>query len=213
MFAIGCKSTAIDAGGSDDPTSIMVAGFYDEHMYVWNHQYLSEEGYKRREGQNHYDSYLARGELTICPVGQDLRLVMDVIRNIDSSKLSGIAIDPYRMKAFKHQIEQGELITDDPFAKVRVVDCPQNWKMSSFIAEADRMIFQGLIHHNGNSMLRWNIANAKIAEKGRAVALEKPDNIAWSKDKIDGAICLVMVLMGRNELPEALGADVSWWIG
>lgn len=195
-----------DAGASDDPTSCMVLGEKDDLIYVWCQQYLSEEGYKRREGQTDYDAFIARGELVICPVGQDLMKVMSLVDDLHSTgKLRGLSVDPYKMKAFKNQLESSNQIT--------VYDAPQNWKMGSFIAEADRLIYQGKIRHNGNHMLRWNMGNARLVEKGNAVALEKPQSLAWSKDKIDGAITLIMCLMGRAELPKSLGGDVSWMIG
>lgn len=65
--------------------------------------------------------------------------------------------------------------------------------MTPYILDAERDVFQGIFHHPGSPMLRWNIKNTAVEETSNG-ALRLSKATGHQNNKIDGAICLVMAL-------------------
>ena len=73
--------------------------------------------------------------------------------------------------------------------------------MSRHIIKTDRLLHENRLFHCGGPMLRFNVENGRLAERGRGVALVKPGEIKSSRLKIDGLVCLVMAIAACEERP------------
>ena len=193
----------IDAGGSDDMTAIVVVGENAGQYQVWSHQWVHRDGYERRKNQSPLDEAVAAGELTVFDVaGQDLADMRElIIDKIAKYKMSGIGYDAYKLVTFAKSLDE-EL-------PCIVKPVPQGWKLSPHIMYTDRFLHEGKIKHSGKPLLRFNMQNAQIRERGQAVALSKPAGVGRS-GKIDGAVCMVNAFAVQSE---NVTVDVSAWIG
>lgn len=180
----------IDAGYRDDPSAMLVLGRLrsnpEQHL-VWSRQWLHEDGYNKRKKHNEYDTYIAAGELVVSNLeGGDIAGIMELVGHIKRhARIAGVGYDPHKLK---------EVVEDLEEIGLTVYAIPQGWKMSSYLIATDRMLYEGKLRHPGSPMLRWNVSNGQLSERGRAMALTKPDDIGVSKFKIDGLVCLVMAI-------------------
>lgn len=185
----------IDAGLKDDATALVVLGVTGERHFVWSQQWLHQDGYDLRAGQVHYDEFISGGELKIVQnVGEDLADIYELITGkiLKSGKLSSVAVDQHKLTG---------LITDLEAQGVDVVSVPQGWQLTRFIIHTDRLIHEGKLTHWGGEMLRFNMQNVQLSERGRGLALTKPNEMWRGAFKIDGAVCLVMAIAATQEAP------------
>jgi phage terminase large subunit-like protein len=91
-------------------------------------------------------------------------------------------------------VEEG--IEMDPFGQGFV-------SMSGPIKNAEVLVKKRLLHHGGNSMLRWMVGNVVVKK-------DDAENVKFSKakagDKIDGVVALIMAL---GEKMTVENSDVS----
>lgn len=186
---------SIDAGGRDDPTCLGVLGETEDGTLLWwAHQWLHEDGYEKRRGAVPLDEFVASKDLTI--VDQDngdlaaLEAVVDDIRD----SIAAVGVDPYGLREVVRRLEEKGLT---------VHGIPQGWRMTPHIHEAARMVHGGNFQQYGGPLMRWNIENCRLQERGEAVSLTKPSGASVGSQKIDGAVTLVMALAVHAESPRA----------
>lgn len=184
----------LDAGLKDDATALVVLGVVGDRHFVWSRQWVHRDGYEMRKTQVEYDAFIDHGELVITDtVGEDLAAVYDHILDISKSgKLASVCVDQHKLTG---------LISDLEAQGIDVVAIPQGWQMTRFIIHTDRLMHEGKLTHWGGPMLRFNMQNVQLVERGRGVALTKPSEIKTGSLKIDGAVCLVMAVAGTLEAP------------
>lgn len=189
----------IDAGVRDDATALLVLGSRGdgdtEELRVWSHQWLHRDGYDKRKNQAPYDDFIEAGELTTCTRdGQDLAemlgLIEDKINN--SGTLAAIGVDQHKLIDTITQLED---------MGITVLAIPQGWQISKYIIKTDRLVHEGRLRQFGEPMLRFNVENGQLQERGRGLVMTKPGDVGVSKHKIDGLVCLVMAIAAMTEEP------------
>jgi phage terminase large subunit-like protein len=186
----------VDAGVRDDPTAIVVLGLEsDDRFLVWSHQWLHADGFNKRKDHAPYELFRDAGELTVCDrEGQDtFELVSMIVEKLlPTEKLAAVGVDIYKLAGLIQALEAKD---------IDVLAVPQGWQMGKFIIQTDRMIHEGKIRHFGGPMLRFNVENGQVQERGRGLALTKPGEVSVSKLKIDGLVCLIMAIAANMEKP------------
>lgn len=194
----------IDAGGRDDLTSIVVLarqGDYEdgkERYQVWAHQWLHRDGYNKRKEHVAYDEFSEAGELTIYDKpGQGKAELLEMVKRLEANgTLGAVGLDPYDLlQEVRYLREEG----------ITVHEIEQGWRMTPYIYIVDHALHAGKVTHPGGPLLRYNVENGQLQERGRAVALTKPEDIGSSKYKIDGLACLVMSFAALQKEPDAGG--------
>jgi len=190
-----CSSlfVSVDAGGFDDPTCVGVLGTTeDDRLLFWSHQWVHRSGYEKRRSAIPLDEFVQAGDLTITDrPGADLGAVEGLIESL-GDKVAAVAVDPYGLAEMTKRLEARGL---------KVLGIHQGWKMSPHVYAAERVIQERRIRHHGGPLLRFNIENARLEERGNAVSLVKPSGASVGSRKIDGAIALVMAIAVQVEAP------------
>ncbi len=160
---------------------------YDLRASFW----LPEANLAGRVGRDHvpYDRWAADGWITLTPgnrVDQE-RLLADIVAQ-PNTRVVGIDRWNTAWLTPKLQAEGFE-----------VVEVGQGY--ASLSAPAKRLeadIAAGLVHHDGNPVLRWMVANAVASQD--AAGNIKPDR-ARSSDKIDGVAAWLDALVAMASVP------------
>ncbi|RRQ19910.1 hypothetical protein D6C00_14185 [Thiohalobacter thiocyanaticus] len=173
---------AVDAGGRDDPSVLLVMGQTKGGDYlVWAHQWLHRDGYLKRRETVPYAEFEAAGDLTVFDE-PDADITAITSKILDLSPVN-TAVDPYGLKTLVETLERrGRDVTG----------IPQGWKLSPHIDYTERLIYAGRITHHGGPMLRWNIGNARAEDRHGARSMTKPSGASVGPEKIDGCLCLIM---------------------
>jgi phage terminase large subunit-like protein len=83
---------------------------------------------------------------------------------------------------------------------LRLLDTPQGFGLNESIRSVSKLIADGKLAHGGNAILTWMMDNAVLrAGRNQEVRLDKEA----AKDKIDGAVALVMANGRRIAQPAA----------
>ena len=180
----------IDAGYRGDPSALLVYGVVDENLHlVWSQQWLHVDAYKIYRDFISMDDFVESGELIIGETeNADVVGILELMDQINNTgKLIAVGVDPAKLQTVSQKMEENGIV---------VVAIPQGWRMNPYIIDTERLLYSGSIKHAYRPMLRWNVENTKLAERGQAKALVKPLDIPGSKDsrKIDGLVCLVMAV-------------------
>lgn len=185
----------VDAGGMNDATALLIIGQMPDGAYqVWAHQWFCQQGYLEHCEHNEYDQWITEGELSVVDEpGDDLKEVFDMIwRLYATARLAAVGVDPYGLHELAKQLEA---------RGANVFGIRQGWQLTPHIDAIERICFSGMLRQFGGSMLRWNIHNARLEERSGAKTLGKPQGAAMGKDKIDGAVCLVLAGAVITESP------------
>ena len=180
---IGC-----DAGGLDDLSAIAALGrTADGQFLLWTHQWISDQGYRKRASVNDYDAFIAAGELTRFTGGAgDVAGFVDVVKLAEaSSKLSTIGINSYGAT------ELGEAFVD---VRAELLSVPQGWRLTPTLSWVERRLAEGTLQHSGSSLMQWNIGNAVVTRNGNAVSISKATVVGAGK--IDGVAAMLNAVAG-----------------
>lgn len=181
----------LDAGGLDDFTSLAVVGeTEDGQTLLWVHSWLHQSGYDKRAASTPLAEFKAAGDLTVFEnVNEDLDQVEAVVDDIREHVVAA-GVDPHGLRELVRRMEEKGLT---------VVGIPQGWKMSPHIHQTVRDIHGGSLRQYGGPLTRWCVSNARITERGQAVALTKPNAASVSALKIDAVVAAVMALAVKAE--------------
>jgi phage terminase large subunit-like protein len=107
-------------------------------------------------------------------------------------RVEGIAIDPWNSVGTQTRLlEEG----------LPVVRFRQGYaSLSPAMKETERLILSGQLRHDGNPVMRWCVANTAVAMDPAGNI--KPDR-ARSREKIDGAVALIMAIGVASASPGA----------
>ena len=179
-------AVGIDVGGADDLSAMAALAMSQTGLYrLWTHCWISERGFFKRIDTTPMAEARERGELTVVDnVGEDAdQIVERVLRVWEEGNLLAVGCDPYSMKepAAKIEAETG----------FEVLAVPQNWRMSPWLDAFERALLRKKLMHHRSGLMRWQIQNAHVAQRGEARALVKPDGAVDSGRKIDAVVASV----------------------
>lgn len=180
----------VDAGYREDPSAMVIYGVMDDDRHlVCCRQWLHVDAYKKAREKVPYDDFIASGELVIGDTeNADVVGIYDLALQVyNTGKLIAVGVDAAKLKAIVTKLEDQGII---------VVAIPQGWRLNPHLIETERLLYAGTIRHPPMPMLRWNIENGYLSERGQARALVKPVDAKGHSDirKIDGLVCLVMAV-------------------
>lgn len=191
----------VDLALNGDLTAVVVAWRRDDGaITIVPFFYLPDDGLDERASQDGapYVDWKRDGYLRTTPGAvTDLDAVEDFIRELCASNdVREIAFDPHFARTMMQRLY------DDGLPAIEFRQAPLT--MSPAIAELERAVLGGTLHHSGHPILRQHFDNV-------AVKIGNTD-LKWMmkatrRDRIDGAIAAVMAI-GRaaaNDNPK------SWW--
>jgi phage terminase large subunit-like protein len=164
------------------------------HYYVFSHFYLPEAALI--DGRNaSYETWHAGNWITATP-GEVIdfeAIQQDILGDATHHTVIDVAYDPWQALKLA-----GELAAHDiPVIEYR----PTVANFSPAMKEIDALVRQRRLHHDGNPVLRWNVACVEVAEdyKGNIFPRKDRDD---PQQKIDGLVALLMA-MGRRMVIES----------
>ena len=178
----------LDLAAVEDVTAfVMVFPMDDESIKVVPKLFVSEAAVERRRNQTggSYDAFVANKELIVTEGNStDYNVIQKTILECaEMFDIQSIAFDRWNSNSLVQQLTDKGLEMD-PFGQGFI-------SMTAPIKNAEVLVKKRLLHHGGNGMLRWMIANV-VTKKDDA------ENIKFSKakagDKIDGIIAMIMAL-------------------
>lgn len=164
------------------------------HYYVFAQFYLPEATVM--DGRNaSYGTWQAQNWIT-CTPGEVIdfdRIEADVLQDATNHQILDVAYDPWQALKLASELSQRDI----PVIEYR----PTVANFSPAMKEIDALVRQRRLHHDGNPVLRWNIASCEVAEdfKGNIYPRKDRDN---PQQKIDGLVALLMA-MGRRMVLES----------
>ena len=202
---------SVDLGYRDDPSAIAVMGerTIDDEVYytIWSQQYLHKDGYNKRREHVPYDDFIASGELLVSERDNNdmVEMTKIVFELKDTGRLAAVGVDPMGLIEFAATLEA---------KKIEVIGIKQGYQMNPSLISFERNLYGGKIVHGGKPMLRWNIGNGQLQERGQAMALTKPSDMKGGSQKIDGLVCCVMCMALADD-PEIKpkNLDIAGMIG
>lgn len=170
-------------------------GIYDVLMRFW----VPEEGIRHRSqiDKAPYEVFERAGDIIAIPgTAIDQRYVKaEIERLMLEYNIREVAFDRWNAQQISGELgEEGYTVV--PFGQGMA-------SMSEPTKEFERMVLAGRIRHGGQQVLRWNIDNLAVARD--AAGNIKPDK-ANSKEKIDGAVALIMALARARVNRSSVGA-------
>lgn len=200
----------IDGGGLDDLLGLAVlgretgSGRWLLWAHAWAHQIVLE---RRKEIASALRDFESAGDLTIVSrPGDDVQQVADLVCRLRDEGLlpqdKAIGVDAAGIGDIVDELMQpGRDITMD-----QIVAVSQGWRLNGAIKTTERKVAGGEILHGGQALMNWCVGNARIEDKGNAVAVTKQ---ASGKAKIDPlmAVFNAVSLMALNPA----GKGRSFW--
>jgi len=164
------------------------------HYYVFAQFYLPES--TLFDGRNaSYGTWHEQNWITGTP-GEVIdfdRIQADILQDATDHQVLDVAYDPWQALKLASDLTQ----RDVPCIEYR----PTVANFSPAMKEIDALVRQRRLHHNGNPVLRWNIACVEVAEDFKGNIFPRKDR-GNPQIKIDGLIALLMA-MGRRMALEA----------
>lgn len=164
------------------------------HYYVFAQFYLPES--TLFDGRNaSYGTWHEQNWITGTP-GEVIdfdRIQADILQDATDHQILDVAYDPWQALKLASDLSQ----RDVPCIEYR----PTVANFSPAMKEIDALVRQRRLHHNGNPVLRWNIACVEVAEDFKGNIFPRKDR-ANPLQKIDGLVALLMA-MGRRMALEA----------
>jgi len=200
----------VDGGGLDDLLGLNVIGRerltrrWLTWSHAWAHKIVLE---RRKEIAAQLLDFQKDGDLTIVEQpGDDVRAVADIICRIRDSGLlpekQSIGVDAAGIGDIVDELTTEERgITMD-----QIVAVSQGWRLNGAVKTAERKVAGRELVHGGQPLMAWCVGNAKVEDKGNAVAITKQ---ASGKAKIDPLMAMfdAVFLMALNPAAMMIGDD------
>lgn len=191
-------TAGVDGGGLDDLLGLVVIGrTADGKWLLWVHAWASPQVLQRRKDiAAKLEDLEKAGDLTIAPIGDDIRAVADVIEQCeDAGLLERIGVDPIGIGALIDELAARGIEEN------RIVAVPQGYKLNGAIKTMERKLASREIVHGGQPLMAWCVQNAKPELRGSAIVITK--QVAGS-GKIDALMAAfnAVALMSLNPKPK-----------
>lgn len=196
----------IDGGGLDDLLGLTIlgrergTGKWLSWEHAWVHKIALE---RRKEIAARLLDFKQDGDLTIVDrPGEDVRAVADRICQLRDAGLlpekHGIGVDSAGIGDIVEELVAREF-SAEPDSDIVAIS--QGWRLNGAIKTTERRVAGGELIHAGRPLMNWCVGNAKIEDKGNAVAITKA---ASGKAKIDPLMSLfsAVSLMALNPAPQ-----------
>lgn len=197
----------IDGGGLDDLLAVAVIGRckFTRKWMLWTHAWCQRDVLElRKDIAPKLIDIEECGELTFCDdTTTDIMGLADVCQRVNESGLlpqeAGIGIDPQGVAAIIDELSVRGM--DKP----QVVAVSQGFRLSPAVWGVERKVKDKTFLHGGQKLMTFCVGNAKAAQRGNAVVIEKQVSGKAKIDALIATFCGAM-LMSRN--PEASGTSV-----
>jgi phage terminase large subunit-like protein len=176
----------IDGGGLDDLLGLSVMGREREsgRWLHWAHAWAHSIALTRRkEIAARLHDFRKDGDLTIVTrPGEDVEQVADVVCRLNEAGLlpakNAIGVDAAGIGDIVD-----ELTSDERGIKAeQIVAISQGWRLNGAIKTTERKVAGGELAHCGSDLMAWCVGNARVEDRGNAIAITKQ---ASGKAKID----------------------------
>jgi phage terminase large subunit-like protein len=170
----------------------------ERHFYAFLSCYLNEAAVESASN-SHYSGWANSGHLIVTPgnVNDYVWMGDDLVKDASEFHLIEIPHDPYHAAALVQFIQAREDWPQEiPFVEYRqTVE-----KMSPAMYEAEAVLLDGRLHHDGNPVFGWMMSNviAQRDKKGNVFPRKQRE-----QNKIDGAVSLMM------SIARAVGAGLG----
>lgn len=171
------------------------------HYYAFGRFYLPESKIEDADNSQ-YEGWEESGRL-IATAGNtiDQNEIQDDLRALKSEfQIAAAAYDPFQATKFATEL------LDEGFPMIEVGATVKNF--SEPMKALDKAVRDGRFHHDGDPVLEWMVSNV-------VAHVDKKDNIfpnrATEKQKIDGAVALIMAMERALFTPE--DAESGWFVG
>jgi phage terminase large subunit-like protein len=168
------------------------------HYYVFGNYYINEEAVERSANSQAYQGWANEGKLSVTPGDvTDLGWVVgDLVEDANRFRVLEIPHDPYQaLPVMQFVSARKDWDQSIPFVPIR--QSVEN--MSPAMKETEALVFEGRLHHDGDPVLAWAIANVVCWK-------DLKDNIFPRKEreenKIDPAVALFMAIGRAEALPD-----------
>ena len=195
----------IDGGGLDDLLGLSILGRDADngnwllHIIAWCNPIALE---RRKSEASKYRDFGKAGDLIIVKeIGQDLRELGNIVRQIDASGLlDRIGVDQAGIGAIVDELEAGDENGKGAIEHDRIVGIPQGWRLNGAIKTTERKVAEKTLIHGGQPLMAWCVGNARVEPRGNAISITKQ---ASGTGKIDPLMATfnAVALMAMN--PEA----------
>lgn len=200
---------AFDASATTDFTALSCifktsefapSGLMEDHFHVFVWHWLPDGKMKERKVRDaiNYDRLLEAGHLELTE--GDAVDLKSIKKKIDEIRAMGIIIKEIGFDKWNAQSLVNDL-ADDGYQMVQI---GQNFGAMSGPSKAfETLIQKGLIHHDGNELLSWQIGMVEIMvdSNGNIKPTKKIGKKGGQIAKIDGVVATIMAL-SRSFVPD-----------
>lgn len=203
----------IDGGGLDDLFGLCVAGREREtkRWLFWCHGWVQETVLTlRKEIAPKLRDFAEQGDLTICAdISDDISGVIEILQRVKDTglfpKRGAVGVDPYQIGAVVDALEEIGLAPGEP--DYQVVPVRQGTNLMSAMHSMVRKLADGTLAHAGAPIMAWNVANAKVEQRGNAVMVTKEAAGTAKIDLFVAALTATKLLEANPEAADSRGAE------
>lgn len=159
------------------------------HFVVFTKHYLNERAIEDGRGE-HYAAWVEDGWLTATPgnVTDYVQITDELVEDQQRYKVLEVPHDPYHAAALV-QFAQQDRRWNQSVEFVKVTQSVEH--MSPAMKQLEALVADGRLHHDGDPVLEWMIANVVARQLGKGNLM--PDKESVDR-KIDGAVALMMAV-------------------
>ena len=199
-------TVGIDGGGLDDLLGLAVIGRdrQTRQWLLWTRAWAQDDVLdKRKQIAERLMDFVRGGDLVVCrSPTEDLEEVASIVERLHGAGLLperyGVGLDPMGVGALVDSLAERGIETEQNGGPVCSV--PQGYRLSSAVWGMERKLKDGTLRHGGQPLMAWCVGNAKVEQRGNAVAITKA---AAGKAKIDPLVAAFNAFVLMSRAPEA----------
>jgi phage terminase large subunit-like protein len=203
----------IDGGGLEDLLGLNVTGRERETRrwvtwgHAWAHKIVLE---RRKEIAARLKDFEKDGDLTLVDrPGEDVEQLAQIVCRVRDAGLlpeeKAIGVDAAGIGDVIDELTDEKYGAPEEMER-RIIAISQGWRLNGAVKTTERKVAGGELVHGGQPIMAWCVGNARVEDKGNAIAITKQ---ASGKAKIDPLMALFdsVSLMALNPAP----AGRSFW--
>nr|WP_314710504.1 terminase large subunit [uncultured Comamonas sp.] len=195
----------IDGGGLDDLLGFAALGRCENtgrwfaFCKAWAHPSVLE---RRKEIAPRLQDFARDGDLVLVQqIGDDMAQLADMVAEVeDYGLLDKVGIDPGGVGGVL------DALVTAGVPQEKILGISQGWRLGGAIKTTERKLAEGVLKHQGSSMMAWCVSNAKVEPKGNAILITKQASSSGSgAAKIDPLMALFNAVSLLSLNPESQG--------
>lgn len=195
----------IDGGGLDDLLGFAALGRCEStgrwfaFCKAWAHPSVLE---RRKEIAPRLQDFARDGDLVLVQqIGDDMAQLAGMVAEIeDYGLLDKVGIDPGGVGGVL------DALVTAGVPQEKILGISQGWRLGGAIKTTERKLAEGVLKHQGSSMMAWCVSNAKVEPKGNAILITKQASSSGSgAAKIDPLMALFNAVSLLSLNPESQG--------